>query len=238
MKPLITTLLVLVAIQSIFAQEGENPKFYLGLSYGTSYSLGDFSDTDIANPDAGFAKDGRRFDIYGGIFLNKKGKTTVTGLFRFQSFETEIEDLIETFKADNPGVEFTGTTEDWRVYSLLVGLAQKISITRKLDFFPRFGLGPLFATSPGITVDAPNRTITNGFVRESKTGAGLGYEIGIGLRTDLGKRFSLLPTFTFSGGIVNINDVTSTTDNIAVTRDYQPRIRSFNLGLSVGYRFY
>ncbi|MEO1259365.1 MAG: hypothetical protein AAFZ15_11240 [Bacteroidota bacterium] len=50
--------------------------------------------------------------------------------------------------------------------------------------------------------------------------------------------FSLLPTFTFSGGIVTFNDVVTTSDNASVTNDYQPVIQSFNLGLSLGYGFY
>ena len=107
-----------------------------------------------------------------------------------------------------------------------------------MGLYPRFGLGPLVANNPGITVNTPNGTITNNFSRSSETGFGLGYEIGIGLRSDLGRHFSLMPTFTFSGGLVTIPDVITTTDNIAVTTDYQPQIQSFNLGLSLAYRFY
>jgi hypothetical protein len=123
-----------------------------------------------------------------------------------------------------PGVDFTGSTEDWQTYALLAGLAYRISIGAKLNFFPRIALGSLVATNPGMTVNAPNAVITNNFERSSATGAGLGYEVGIGLQTNLGKHFTLLPTFTFSGGIVNIPDVVTTTDNVIVISDYQARI--------------
>ena len=239
MKQFIIILLVLVVGQSLFAQEKEQvPKFYLGLSYGTSFSIGDFQDTDISNPDAGFAKNGQRIDLYGGFFWSGSERTTLTGVLRYQTFETEIEDLIETRRSETLGVELTGSTEDWQVYSFLVGLAYKINIGSKFAFFPRAGVGPLFATNPGITIKAPNAVITNNFERSSDTGAGFGYEVGVGFRTDLGKRFVLLPTFTFSGGFVTINDVNTTTDNIIVRSDYQPIIQSFNIGLSLGYRFY
>ena len=160
MKQVIISFLVLIGCQTLFAQE-EKPKFrfYLGASYGTSYSIGDFRDTDINNPDAGFAKNGYKIDFFGGFPITEEMIFT-TG-FRYQNF-----------------------------------------------------------------------------IRSSETGIGLGGEIGIGLQTNLGKHISLLPTFTFSGGIVTISDVKTTTDNVIAISDYRPRIRSFNLGLSLGYRFF
>lgn len=234
----ITLLFVTISISiSLFAQdEVEMPKFYLGVSYGTSYSIGDFEDTEISNPDAGFAKDGQKFDLYGGFFLTNK--ITLTGTFRYQTFDTEIEDLIEAYKAENTGLDFTGSTENWETYYFLFGLAYRIQIGKKFDFFPRLGLGPLIANNPGISINAPNAMVSQNFNRSSETGIGLGYEIGIGLRTDLGKHFSLMPTFTIGGGVVRISDVVTTTDNIEIVSDYEPTIQSFNLGLSLAYRFY
>ncbi|MEO1255363.1 MAG: outer membrane beta-barrel protein [Bacteroidota bacterium] len=237
MKHCIAVFLLLTFGQAIYGQnEGELANFYLGVSYGTSYPVGNFQDTDISNPDAGFAKNGTKLDIYGGKFLNPK--VTLTGVFRYQSFETEIEDLIATFNDENPGTDFTGSTEDWEAYYFLVGVAYKVVVNRKINFFPRFGLGPLIANNPGINISSPNSTITNNFSRSSETGWGLGFELGIGLQTNLGKHFALMPTFAFSGGLVTIPDVVTTTDNIIVISDYQPVIRSFNLGLSLAYRFY
>ena len=237
MKQLLAAIFILASAQFVLAQEEiQLPKFYLGISYGTSFSLGDFNDTDLGNPDAGFAKNGRKIDVFGGFFLGNK--TTITGGFRYQAFETELDDIIESFNAQNPGAEFTGSTENWQTYSFLVGLAYRVNIGKRFNFFPRFGIGPLWATNPGITVNAPNATTTNNFERNSDTGAGLGYEVGVGFQTNLGKRFSLLPTFTFSGGRVTIHDIMTTTDNVIITSNYQPNIQSFNLGLSLGYRFY
>ncbi|MEM9919913.1 MAG: outer membrane beta-barrel protein [Bacteroidota bacterium] len=239
MKQFTLILFVLVFTQPLFSQDEEQrPKFYLGIAYGTSFSLGDFQATDIGNPDAGFAKNGQRFDIYGGYFLNEKQKVTLTAGLRYQKFETEIEDLIESFRDENPGAEVSGKTEDWQVYSFLLGLAYQVNIGRRFNFFPRVGIGPMLVTNPGITIDIPNGIFTNNFERSSESGVGFGYEFGIGLRTDLGRHFSLLPTFTLSGGWVTIQDVTVTTDNIGFMDDYQPFIQSFNIGLSLGYRFY
>ena len=230
-------LYLLLSSGTLFAQDEERePKFILGLSYGTTFPLGDFRDSDISNPDAGFAKNGQKFDIFTAIPF--KDKIKITGVFRYQSFSTEVEDLINQFREENPGVEFTGSSEDWQTFYFLVGMAYRIKISKKFGFSPRFGLGPLFVKSPGINIDNTGGGITNNFNRSSETGVGLGYEIGIGLRNDLGKHFSLMPTFTFSGGIVTIKDVITSIDNLAVTSDYSPTIFSFNLGLSLAYRFY
>ncbi|HMQ49170.1 MAG TPA: hypothetical protein PKA00_17040 [Saprospiraceae bacterium] len=229
---------VAVSYQLKGQEQYEIPKFYVGVAFGTSFPIGDFGSTDISNPDAGFAKNGRRFDVYGGHFLNNRERTTLTGVFRYQTFETEIEDLIADLKVDDPNLELIGSTEDWQVYSLLVGLAYKVDIGSKFAFFPRFGMGPLWTTTPGITINAPNAVITQKFDHSSETGLGLGYELGIGLNRKLGKHFALMPTFTFSGGFVTVNDVVTTTDNITAIGNYQPTIQSFNIGLSLAYKIF
>jgi hypothetical protein len=158
--------------------------------------------------------------------------------FRYQTFDTEIEDLIENYNTENPGANFSGSTEDWQTYYFLVGMSYQVNITKKIDFFPRIGMGPLFVNNPGMSISSPNSTFINNFVRSSETGFGLVYELGIGFQRDLGKHFAFMPTFTFSGGLITIPDVIITTDNVSVISDYQPQIQSFNLGLSLAYKIY
>ncbi|NJO00614.1 MAG: hypothetical protein HC880_02040 [Bacteroidia bacterium] len=218
-----------------FAQE-ETEKFYLGFSYGRSFSVGNFADTDIENVDAGFAENGQKIELFGGVPLDDK--ITVVAVFRYQSFDTDVDALVNELKEENPGGEFIGSADEWQTYYAMVGLSYGIKLTKKLKFSPRFALGPLFAKNPEITINNPNGTFTQSYSRSSETGFGLGYEIGFGLRNDFGKRFSLMPTFTLSGGFVTINDVTVATDNITVIADFVPEILSFNIGLSLAYRFY
>jgi hypothetical protein len=139
MKRYFIFLFLLISFQSAFSQTDQDAKFYIGASFGTSYALGDFKDTDITNPDAGFADDGTKLDIYGGFFLNDK--VTLTGTFRRQSFDTQIGSLIDNFNADNPGSNFSGNTEDWQVYSVLIGAAYKIPVYKKFALYPRIGIG-------------------------------------------------------------------------------------------------
>ena len=236
MKHYFIFLFVIISFQSAFSQTDQDAKFYIGASFGTSYALSDFKDTDINNPDAGFADNGTKLDVYGGFFLNNK--VTLTGTFRYQSFDTQIGSLVNDFNADNPSTNFSGTAEDWQVYSVLIGAAYKIPFYKKFALYPRIGIGPMVVNIPGITISSTDAAITQNFSRRSESGFGFGYELGIGLKKDLGKHFSLMPTFTFSGGFATIQNVENTTDNVTITGDFDAKIQSFNLGLSVAYRFY
>ncbi len=209
-------------------------KFYLGIAFGTSYALGNFGDTDINNADAGYAQNGNRYDLYGGYFFNDR--VTLTAGLRYQRFGTDLSDVVDFFQAREPGVEFDGASGDWQTYYLLLGAAYRVPLGKRLTLYPRVAVGPLWTTSPGLEVQATNGGSGSNFFRSSETGFGVGYEVGVGLRTDLGKRFSLLPTFTFSGGWANIKDVENRLDDLAFTRDFEVGILSFNLGLSLAVR--
>lgn len=236
MKQVLTSLTLLIAFQCIFAQTNQEVSFYIGASVGSAFTLGEFKDTDISNPDAGFAKNGSKLDLFGGYFINDK--ITLAGTFRYQSFDTEIEDLVNKLNTETPNANFSANTDSWQVYSLLVGAAYKINVYKKFAIFPRIGIGPMLVNNPSINVSSPDPAITQNFIRSTESGFGLGYEFGIGLTGNLGKRLALMPTFIFSGGIATINDVTTVTDNIVVNGNYNVVVQSFNLGISLAYKFY
>lgn len=220
----------------VLTAQTDSPDFYLGISYGRAFTLGDFGDDDITNPDSGFAADGSKLDLFGGFFLNEK--VTVTGTFRYQTFTTEIENLIEDISTDNPDLNFSGNTEDWNVYYLFLGITYKIKVYKRFSLYPRFGIGPMWVDTPGFSIRSLDNELTQNLSRSSASGLGFAYELGIGLVTNLGKHLSLMPTFTLSSGIATIQDVENTTDNVVVTSSFDAKVQSFNLGLSLAYRFY
>lgn len=238
MKFYIIFLLISFLIQPLSAQDSISilSKFYVGASYGRAIALGDFHDTDINNPDAGFAQDGDRIEIYGGYFLNEK--VVLKGTFRYQTFDTEIDQVVNEFNQSFPETNFSGNTENWRAYYLLLGAAYEIKLSEKFKFFPGVAFGPMIATTPGLNVSSVNTENTQNFSRSSETGWGIGFEVGLGLQRDIGKHFSLMPTFTYSVGYATINDVVTTTDNVSIMGNYDAKIQSFNLGFSLAYRFY
>ncbi len=217
---------------TIVAQESN---YYFGVSYGKSFPLGDFAADDIANSNSGFAESGNKLDVYGGAALSEKLNFTLT--FRYQNFDTDIYALVEESKTTKVEANIVGSSDDWKTYSLLTGIEYKINLGRKFSIYPRIGMGPMLVTNPGVSITDTDEHSNTRMHRHSETGLGLGYELGIGLKRDLGKNFCLMPTFTFSGGFVTISDVDTTIDHVGTTSDYIPKIITFNLGLSLAYKF-
>ena len=229
-------LLICVFSLNVYTQNYNTNSYFIGISLGSSYiTLGDFKDDDVNNPDAGFANDGKKYDIYGGYLLNDR--VILTGLFRFQTLETDIRNVVNTFKEANLGATYNGRSGDWKTYAFLFGAAYKVPLFKNFALYPRIGIGPLIVESPGLDIEASNGGAINNFSRSAETGFGLGYEFGVGLRRDLGKRFTLMPTFAFSGGWVTFSDVITMLNNLTTTNEFDTSIQSFNLGISVAYRF-
>lgn len=216
----------------VFSQES---KYYFGISYGKSFPIGDFAADDITNSDAGFSESGNKLDVYMGSVLSERAIFTLT--FRYQNFDTDIHELVKSLEAMNQGIILNGNSDAWKIHSLLAGIEYKLSIGRKFSLYPRIGLGPMLVSNPQFSITDTDKNINTGVNRSSETGFGLGYEFGIGFKRDLGKNFCLMPTFTFSGGFVTISDVDTTVDNRSTTSNYQPKIITFNLGLSLAYKF-
>lgn len=232
MKKYILIIVFSIATSVAVAQES---KYYCGISYGKSFPLGDFKDDDINNPNVGFAENGNKLDVYAGNALSKNVIFTLT--FRYQSFDTDIDKLLHSLEETNQEAIFTGHSVAWKTYSLFAGIEYKLHSGKSFSLYPRIGLGPMLVSNPQLSITVTNENTNTGVNRSSETGLGLGYEFGVGLKRDLGKHFCLMPTFTFSGGFVTISDVDTTIDDVRTTSDYKPKIITFNLGLSLAYKF-
>ncbi len=239
MKTILLLLTLTISVQFLSAQDTiasaqkmERTKFYVGASFGPSRAIGDFDDTDVNNSDSGFAEDGFKLDFFGGYFITEE--ISITGIFRFQWFDTDISSIVESYNAQNPGEDLTISSEQWRTFSLLFGMSYDFRISDKYSIFPRMGLGPMLVTNPDLSAILSRGEVVEELDRKSETELGLGYELGFGISRKIGKHFTFMPMYTFSGGFVSISDVeTSNTE----ARDYRPKIQSFNLGVSLAYRF-
>lgn len=240
MKKTLLLLAIIILPQFLFSQNNESSskvleksKIYIGASFGPSRAIGDFEDTDVNNSDSGFAEDGFKIDLFGGYFINEK--VSITGIFRYQWFDTDISSIVETYNEQNPGEDLSIDSEQWRTYALLFGISYDFKINDKYTVFPRMGLGPMLVTNPSLSAILSRGESVEELDRSSETELGLGYELGFGIRRNFGKHISLMPMYTFSGGFVSISDVETT--NASQATDYKPKIQSFNLGISIAYRF-
>lgn len=231
---------IIFVIVITFNMSGQNTtdesKYYLGVSYGKSFPLGDFKSDGAAGNYAGFAETGNKFDLFGGYNVNEK--IGLLALIRTQKFSTDAESLALEAQEIAPGTQFNVESKDWKLISFLMGGVYKVPITKKMSLLPKAMMGVMFAKSPEINVVATNGSISDNSYTKSEATAGFAYEFGIGLVSKLGKHFALMPSFDISGGFLNFNDLQTQYGNGSyLYRDYNPHVLTFNLGLALAYKF-
>jgi hypothetical protein len=241
-KIIIFKLMLLINI-NLIAQKKDS-KYFIGVSYGKSFPLGDFKDNkidlDAFGNNSGFAKTGKKIDIFGGYYLNKE--YGITGLIRHQTYSTDATSFEQELNRINTTINYSADSKDWAFTSLLGGLFYNYPITKRISIQPKGMIGLMFGSSPEINVKATNSSNTRVVNIESGNSAGMAFEFGIGLKSQLSKRFALMPTFDFSGGLLSFSNRKSFYTNSSgiiytYTKTYYPEILTFNFGLAVAYTF-
>lgn len=237
MKSSLLIIIALVFTSQIYAQENnDDKKYFLGVSYGKSFPLGDFKSTDANGDNSGFAKTGNKFDLFGGYYLDKS--YGINALVRYQTYGTNATSLGDELHSLSPNINYAVESTDWKFTSVLVGGFYNVPVSKKMSLHPKAMIGFMFGYSPEIAVSATDGSTTGNLSTESANAAGFAFEFGLGLESKLGKHFALMPTFDFSGGFPSFSDVKTTyASGGSVTRTYNPAILTFNLGLAIAYRF-
>jgi hypothetical protein len=243
MKKLILLLLLLLSIQTIYSQN-EEPKYFIGLSYGKSFPLGDFKDNDVDlnsfGKNSGFANTGTKFDFNAGYHIKKN--YGAAAVIRYQSFSTDANSFAVELNNISPSVDYKVDSKNWQFTSAYVGMFYVFPITKRISILPKGLIGFMYGTSPEINVDATNQGNTRVISIESGNSFGFAYEIGIGLKSKLGKHFALMPSFNLSNGFLSFkNNKTVYTPeggtSTTYTRTYNPSLLTFNIGLAFAYLF-
>lgn len=237
MKKQIILLFFFVSSINILAQNNNAKSiYYLGVSYGNSFPLGDFKSNDASSAyyDPGFAETGSKLDLFWGCNLSKN--VNLTALIRAQKFGTDSESIANNAQKNYPTTQFFVDSKDWECISFLMGGNYKISISKKMSFHPKAMIGLIYAKSPEINVIAINGNLESSRYTESSSTAGFAYEFGLGLERKLGTHFALMPSFDLSGGFLTFNDLKTRYGNGSLLfRDYLINLNSFNLGLALSY---
>lgn len=105
-----TIILVLYLLLNFSASSQESPlpigkRSYFGISMGSSLPLKDFKSTDANNPNAGFAKSGKKYDLFWGKDL-KNPHWGITGLLRLHANPIDESALISVAKTAYPSYEY------------------------------------------------------------------------------------------------------------------------------------
>jgi hypothetical protein len=226
---------------SAFSQENStsiDKQSYIAVSVGSSIPLQDFKSTNANNANAGFAKNGTKYDILWGKDL-KNPHWGVTGLFRFHKNPIDVEALTSVAKTAYSSYDYSISAKDWKLYTLMAGTYYRIPVSKKMTIMPKAMIGLAYIYSPEINVLAENNlgNIATSFTESSHT-ITPSYLFSIGLKSNLYKRIVLVSNFDILGAFTTFNDVKTTYGNdTSITRTKSPSFLTFNYGIGIGYKF-
>jgi len=217
-KNLLTVLTIMICFIAL-AQEsnGNNKKSFLSLQLGASIPLGDFSNTNFSNEEAGFSLTGISLDMNYLYHFTENVGLAATGFYNMNGLDISKlreETGIRSLKMDH-----------WQFIGLAAGPAFSFEMSPKVIGDIRIMGGLATANSPDITTNGSS------LIPEDWGTTGL-FQAGVGCRVKIGPNsyFSggvdyryLKPTFKVTVG----NETISAEQNISV----------LNISVGIGFKF-
>lgn len=138
-----------------------------------------------------------------------------------------------------PGYRVTVETGTYSLGGLFLGGYGSFPISEKLDFDTRAMLGFASVSSP--TYDIRYSAIGVGdvltFKQTSSTSGAFAYNIGAGLRWNVGRKICLLWMLDYMATNPEFEFDFTNIDGTTTRRKYDQPISTFNSSISIGYRF-
>lgn len=231
-KTILLILLLLVSTFNTFSQD----RGYLGLSYGPSFSIGDFGSYDLNNEKAGFAQTGSIFEL---AFAHKIGKYLgLTSAIRNQSNSFNVEPILTDAKNFDPTINWSAESKNWSVGGLFFGGWGSFPIDKtNVDFQLRVMGGLVNVSSAELTLSGSAYGITVYEKINSMSVYALGFIIGGGFKFNLGKKIRLLTTLDYFATSAKFEHVSVTSNyNPSRNTDLEQKIKTINLGIGLGLR--
>lgn len=208
---------------------------FIGLGLGPSFALGDFASVDGNNDNAGFAAGGLLVDLSFGYKLGER--FGVAGLIRSQANTLDADALARAAVA--PGYMLTVQTGSYGLGGFFLGGYGSFEINEKLSFETRALIG--YAVTQAPSSDFRYSNLSNGqtiLLKQGTASAGaFAYNVGIGIRRNLGKRFGLSTMLDFIGTNPEFEyQVTDFDGSTSYTVVSQP-VSALNVTVNFAYRF-
>jgi hypothetical protein len=241
MKKIATLLYFGLSSFSAFSQENStsiDKPSHFAISVGSSIPLLDFKSTDGNNANAGFAKDGTKYDILWGKDL-KNPNWGMTSLFRFHKNPIDVGALASIVKTAYPSFDYIISAKDWKLYTLMGGAYYRIPVSKKMTIMPKAMIGLAYIYSPEINVVANNNAgnIATSYT-ESSNSITPTYLFSIGVKSNLYKRIVLVSNFDILGAFPTFSNVKTTYGNgTSNNRTKSPTFLTFNYGFGIGFKF-
>lgn len=213
---------------------GQN-KGFISLGFGPAFAIGDFASVDGSNDNAGYASSGLVFDLSFGYKLSDR--FGLAGLVRSQGNRVDADALARASAL--PGYVLTLEADAYGLGGFFLGSYGSFEINESLSFEARALIGYAVTQAPAVNYNyfnpAHNQTIR--FDQGVASAGAFAYNLGIGIRRNLGKRFDLSSMLDLMGTnpefeyqVLNFNGTTS----YSVVS--QP-VMTLNLTINIAYRF-
>lgn len=236
-----TVLLILILTSCILPQENGilsnvGGKVYIGISAGPSFPVGDYGNDNPGDGKSGFAKTGYNVELSAGIRILNLLELSIVG-FRNEN-GTDLGNLVKSLNQDNPGINFTGSSDSWNIYGVMGGFG--LSYPAGNNFFTDFKIlgGYLNASSPEIklTTSSPDTYVTI----EGSSGSSLLYYFSGAIRRPLTERLHISFGLQYTSASTKFNDVkTISSINGEVDESSTSLSRSIDAwGLTLGLKLF
>jgi hypothetical protein len=215
---------------------------YINVTVGPCFPLGSFSDNDMKNPDAGFAKSGSNAGLNAGFRLTEK--VSLTGELFYSVTGYDVITLTQKLANDYPGTKWTTSGRSWDIYGFMVGASYSYPFRNKITGDFKFQSGFMHSSTPQMIITSN----TGSKITETeKSASSFVYQISIGGHYPLGRLFdatgsleylSSSPSFSNISKISNLstgNPPETVTSNSISSYNNRISLLSFSIGCRVKF---
>lgn len=183
-----TVLLSIAFTQKMMAQSSNG---MVSFSLGPSIPIGNFSNSELSNSDAGWANTGSLIDF---SFAQKLGnsKFGIIAKFRSQANPLDNKSLTEEYENQTTGAICEVNSKPWSTGAILVGGFASLPISNKIYFDPKALIGFSGSISPDISVDITSNGYTGWVIQNGQSASAFAFMVGAGFRFEVGKRCYIL----------------------------------------------
>jgi hypothetical protein len=215
----------------------------LSFSISPSIPIGSFGSKNAANINSGFAKFGSGAQLsFNHDFSRKFG---LCSMIFTSLYPLDNSAILANFQILG-GYKFGINTTSWRVGSYTVGAYDLYTLMKNdrgtISFYDRALIGLSSVQSTGISVTGTTVGSTIQIDQPGKNSTGFCYLVGIGLRFNNNKRFSLGYSVDFFSTKMTFDNVTITTNNNGTITNksisINQQITSLPISVSFGYRLW
>lgn len=214
---------------------------YVNFTVGPSIPTGSFSDNDIKNKDAGFAKTGSNIGLNAGF--NLYDKVNVGGSLFYSVNSFDVSSLKQKLSNDYPGTIWETYGRNWDIFGFMIGATYSYPFKNKFVGDVKFQTGIMNSSLPEMVITSnTGLKITEG----KRTASSFVYQISIGGHYPLGRLLDVTgsleylsssPTFSNISRVSNLPSSTpgSVTGTGVTSYNHNINLLSLNFGFSVKF---